>query len=1001
MNITFYDENPQKGTSFQLPYTVITDSFLDEELDVCPIELKNTTVDTPFPRFSVAAFCTTEGATPSYWFVGSDEVHTNVATGLSDHTVQLIEPTKWLERFMVGNKAVTQPIYTDYLDNPATITLPAQIKNTSVGVTQEDLKPKEDESGKSYVVYKTPINPTKDRLPIYDVAAFDVIYGNGVNWTCTFSIDGKVLYKETHSYLTSEVPTKTVFGTLGLDQYGYKKGVASIVYEMTSTLDNTLTTKIYSYAAKYEVAIMVPEEEPVKITLKDAAMSMICAAEILKSNGGNPIPRFRLNDEITKELALITSPEITVTNATLREALDEIGKVINSITRLDIIPEGDRFVYEITFERYCKDTAADLSELGPAFEIAKKVSCEDYCTALDTTVDNLVNYKDGGSVWDPCCDLWRTVRSEDASYRVTEDTAEIFTAFPIERIDGLFCRIYVGDSQEQFKERDLTPYLFEASEYAALSSYTPAYPYSKAYALCYTLGKRNITGLNFTVPDPVHTIFEHPALVNIVNKAFGELNEGEDPLPGWPFLSLNALDFTKMLFKVKYVPTGAARVIMRKPNAFGKPESILAYNQSAAKLDASAFGRSMFGAVLRMGNEETTYTYITTLGAKVPEKGERFGEDGYIAEIREEYAPHQKKVTLTVVEGFNRLSQFVGVNKTQRLFEISERMSLDRHIVYEDKCLISTERRENLSGAIVTYSNATPPGETTPDPYMNGSFLEHLRSAFDESGSSGSVAPFARVKGYDDAGEALAECFLPCIPYAMGNALSFTVGFEDNYGAGRRVDGSISEGFYATETDVRYTDLFGRVAEMELLIDDGFWSGHTKLYEANYREAANAMPALPAIVKSLPSPIVHTYLEKDRLYIDKDTREAIKTLTYQVSFLGDNGIKVSPYFTECLPYVRDANVYFVIVPITTPITNTTEWISVSGSIPKAYCAEVNEEPAVKVSFSVPAGSTGWAAVSWFDTKSGSDSDTRKRFLFGSNKPVGEEGKVTVYFNFYH
>jgi hypothetical protein len=56
----------------------------------------------------------TETAQPVYWMVASDVVQEVKATGLHNHTVQLVEPTKWLERWMVGSKAVTQPAYKDY-----------------------------------------------------------------------------------------------------------------------------------------------------------------------------------------------------------------------------------------------------------------------------------------------------------------------------------------------------------------------------------------------------------------------------------------------------------------------------------------------------------------------------------------------------------------------------------------------------------------------------------------------------------------------------------------------------------------------------------------------------------------------------------------------------------------------------------------------------------------------------------------------------------------------
>lgn len=951
---------PNESTSFVIPYTVITDGFLDEELDVCPIEIKHTSVETPFPRFCVASLYVAENAKPKYFLVASDRVGKSIATGLCDHTIDLVEPTKWLERFMVGNKTVTQPLYTDYLENPITTSIPTQIPGVYAGLAQ-DLLPRYNESGVPYVSYKTPIKPGT-AIPIYNVRAFDVS-GRATKWSCTLRIGN---HTEVFEQYDSENGIDTIYKHVTFEK---EVGLLTITYQIETTTGSTVPIDRI-YVAKYEVVVIAPEDVPALYTLRDASMSMLCAAEILKSNNGVPIPRFKLNPNIEKELDKIVSPEITVTNATLREALDEIGKVINSITCLDVVPGEEKFTYEVTFEKYCKSTPADLSELGSPSDISIGVSCEDYCTALDATVDNLVNYREGGSVWDPCYELWRTVRTEDASYRVTEDTAEILTVFPIERLDALWCRVY--DESGGFKDIDLTKYLFEAAEYATLSSYTVAYPHTKAYALCYTLGQKSITGLNFTVPSPVHPIFEKPALVNIINKELGTA-----------YNNLNVLDFTKLLFKVKYVPTGTARVVVRKPDSFGKTESVLAYNQSAAKIDAIAFGRSVFGAALRMGNKEAVYTYVASPIAHVPEKGERFGEDGYIAEIREEYAPQQKKVTITVIEGFNRLSQFVGVNKTQRLFEISERMSLDRHIVYEDKCLISTSRHAELSGAIT--SNA---------------FLERLKSVF-TGVTTGAASFFATTRGYDRKGNALAACFHPCIPYAMGNAVIFAIAFEDNYSAGRRIDTVRTTNHYSTETDVRYTDLFGRVAELTFSVDDGFSTNG--IAKEEHMTTANVMPEQPEVVKNKSSPIVLA-AESNRLYIDKDSREAIRTLAYQVSFLGDDKIKVSSVLAEKLPYApKNGNIFQIAyLPKGVNLNNTTEWIdtSVCTTAFSSSC-EIVGDTTLKVNFPAPGVAVdGWACFDW--TNANADADDRlKPFLFGKNVPIAAKENITVYFNFYH
>ncbi len=953
MKIKIYRNNdPRDSQSYDIPYTVITDSFLDEELDVCSIEIKHVKDNSPFPRFCVASLHKNESdEKPKYFLVASDSVLTNVATGWSDHTVQLIEPTKWLERFMVGNKCVTQPLYTDYLD--------AQLEVKPI--LGDDYNGPLFANSISLLGYLTPINPQTKNIPVYGIAVFAVPEGvTHCLFECAVIKDGEKIKEYKKDYEGNGQSSNLEIDRLKYEDIG--TGSIAIEYKISWPTGNGANYHLEERRLRYEFVSMLPADAKI-LSLKDAAMSMICAAEILTSNGGTPAPRFKLNESIAQELRAIKSPEISVTNATLREALDEIGKVIDSITCLDVVKNGDHFDFEVNFEKYCKDSVADVSELGNPCQIFKKALCDDYCTALDATVDNLVQYDKGGSIFDPSAAAWRTVRSEDASYRVTEDNAVIYTAFPIERIDSLMCKI--GE-----KEADLTEYLWESSEYAALSSYSMAYPYTKAFALCYTLGQKSITALNFTVPNAAHEIFETPALVNIINREFGTNYSNTEPL-----------DFTDILFRVKYVPTGSARVIMRKPDSFGMHESVLPYNQSSAKLDATAFGRGMFGTVIRMGNVETLYTYIAPVDAAVPEKGERFGEDGYIAEIREEYALEHKKVTLTVVEGFNRISQFVGVDKEHRIFEISERTTLDRHIVYEDKCLISTKAHENLKASLV-----------------KGHFLGYIKKAFSDNASESDNGVVVTTRGYSKNDE-LTPCMLPCVTYALGNSLVFFVSFEDNYGAGRRIDSKDNENFYDTETDVRYTDEFGRV-------DTLVFSIHKVVtFFDDEKVVAKTLPKRPNIEGTVD--IVSTG-DENRLYIDKDTREAIRTLAYQISFLGDDGIKVSPGVASSFNFFNtgsDKCFAIVLLGEGDRVSNTTQWVEQVGSVGDAR-TEVKTEASIEgdkvvITFTAPCAAYGWAAVNWYDTRSGEEHDQYKRFLFGKNERIEAGESRTIYFNFYH
>ena len=509
-----------------------------------------------------------------------------------------------------------------------------------------------------------------------------------------------------------------------------------------------------------------------------------------------------------------------------------------------------------------------------------------------------------------------------------------------------------------------------------LSSYLASYPYSKAYALEYSIGSRGIRGLSFEMEDAISQLFQKPAIVNIINKVFGTT-----------FSDLKTLDFTKILFRVEYVPTGTARLRMRKPWSLGKTESVLPFNQSAAKLDSVAFGRAMFGNVIRMGNAQTAYTYTLPLGYVLPERGQRVGEDGYIAEVKTEYGAASKKVTIVVVQGFNRLSAFVGVNQALRLFEISERTSLDRHIIVEDYCVIGKSAKSGRSSAA---TNAL--ASVLAAPFRNSSAAPRL---------------VARAQGYSQ-GFALTPVLLPCLSYAVGNSLVFTFAFGDNFTAGRRIDpldyavGAGKE-MFETETDVPYADAFGRIDFLDVAFLDGTGAGSIAGVgnTENEREAdrarkvlsaANALPAIDNDRTQTRNTFVSFFKGSNAIVVNKDSREALKGVTYQLNFAEADGIKVSPGFAESGAFGTPGQGMFL-VAINRSINNLTQRIPAGEAVftEGGTVSDITPQ-GFTVSFNVPEwfeNKTAWAVI-----------DTDFRFCFGANEPL-KSGPFKIYFSLIH
>lgn len=988
MIVKFYPTNsPSTFESYTVPYTVIVNSFLDEELDSTSFELVKIAREEPFTPFTIASMHPTENET-IYWMVAADTSVKDIGTGLYTHTVTLIEPTKWLERWMVGNKTITQHMAKKY---NVTMTVDAETPNGSDQLTF---------ASPSYE-YVSPIIDT-ETIKLYNVSCFNepvVRYPNpstlSMRFNTSVTANGVKIYEEKKTYSTAGGLPSAASSEFDVSSY---TGMISVEYSFVWYYSAGGTPMNSTFGAIYNVA-RVSSASFDNIKKSTAAKHMIVAAQSLNESQES------LFDLDLSSIPDEDCPELTVTNATLREALDEIGKTFGAISRLDISVENGAFKYTISFEKFCKEIEGVLPE-SPG-EVILSQSCEDYCTTFDATVENIIQYSYGGSIVDPSTianpsidpsrgGFFKTLRTESASYRITEDSCEVLTSFPIERLDKVEISISLLDAENAAYQgvKDITAYCFEASEYGILSSYNGTYPYSKAYALKYSIGGKSISELNFTVPNAVSALLTKPAIVNIVNTVYGLT--GSDK-----FNNLNELDFTKLLFRVTYVPTGAARIRMRKPTSFRQNESSLPFNQSSAKIDSQAFGRNMFGALIRMGNAQKTLTYILPLDYDLPERGSRIGDNGYLAEIKTEYAPAYKKVSLTVIEGFNRLSAFIGVNQSLRLFEISERMSIDRHIVYEDMCVIGSSMTSGGKALLTIPAPAERRQRTFVDavsyPFIapRGDGIEKRR-----------VQAIAMAQGFVGS-TALQKVFLPCTSYGIGNALVFTFSYEDNYSAGKRVDPAsyVNEAF-KTQTDVPYADSFGRIDTLSLRLIQSFEGG-----DVDVEQIANALPADPGFVLPFTyADLVTTEGNIDdqtsrRLVINKDSRERLASVTYQLNFLSKDGIIIGPNITKDTRFTYPDSI-FVLVSCQKPLNSLTNIIDVPQSIDDLFYPSLAWDRA-GIGFSLSYNTDGNNISRSTFTQDGKawaivDSATGE-FILGKNEVIttGETPLPTIYFSFIH
>lgn len=836
----------------------VTEKFaIDESLDMAHITIKGIERAEPFTPFQWVQILGGAQSSTVYG-IADDQVTERAQGGLYDHEILLVEPTKWLERFVIGTKTITQPLAR----NVGEIS-PEAVKATKITANDTELADR----------YLSPLvtivgNNQFTILSPTDVAApFFMDGGTLADFLATYN--PQTFYLISAGYVRAQLNGTTIFerkytaGT-GRDELSaplpvinVSSGLLAITYDIAWSASTGTNSWSGQSAGTYFVSIINTTDAKRK-TLADAARSFILAAETINEV---EIPRFVLDTEDAERLELKETAELTATGATLREALTQVGGQDESIPRL--VVDLARQKYLIKFDRLDLAEKADLSALTLVRGATAAKGVEEYATALDSTAGNLVQYDEAGLA-EPGGDAWRTVRTESQTYRITEATAVIKTDRPIERILSLSVCYITGESNgapTYSAEADITKYCYEATEYAALSSYSDSFPSSKAYALQYTTGGENITGLDFELPDAVSNIFTKPALINIINREFET-----------DYNDFNALPFGNILFRVRYLPIVTARVRSRRPDqdTLGM-ESVVVYNQGSGKVDSRLYGRNLFGAAVRMGNAAHVIPYLSPLSAEMPKAGQILPSGKTIASVSVATYGTYKRVDVEAVERFNRLSQYVGIKSNVRLYEVSERLTQDRHIIYEDALTLTTE--DGGSGS----------------PAMIGIDFILECAAILRGGTPGAAITRAILQGYK-GNEALTKVVLPVLALPVGNALCFAFSYADNYSAGGRIDPYMlsTDGFASTQTNTTYASEFGEIDLLSVRMTSDPVSG------ADRKEYADAVPSYIADEGVIFAIDTGTTM---RWRIDKDSRETIHG-TYQVNLLGGGGVQIAPTAAE-------------------------------------------------------------------------------------------------------
>lgn len=802
-----------------VPFPIKWSNLLDERLDEATISVLRTDVEIFHPMTRVRIYVFNENDPDNghtlNMLVSQDRAAQKFIQGqyVWNHDLVLIEETKLLEGFVCRSQGYVNSLGRDYTKGAVTVTPTVQKTSGNYDMLQPN-----------FVDIRTPMPIGKHTFPPLN----EIMTTAGTQYSLVEEYQGnRTCYAFVKKSDSSEPIAYTPFINEPLYATFDGSGIYDVTYQMMFRIGSS--QQFVTGFIRYELYVIDNLDPLPKWNARTVIERALAIAEPLRKGD---TPRFKLNAEQAAKFEKIETPEFQFTQSTLREVLQGIGAYIHGEPRLI----GDTIYYDM----YGSDELNSVKYQKYA-KLSASQSIEDYATALDSTVDNFVNTLDTpyATMTEPYKGGYKTVRTEKTFARIEEGNMFIETKYPVYSIKKVMCG-YTANSQPV----DISPYIFESSEYARMSSYKEQFPECKAYALYYTQGDKNIQGLTFKVSDASGGVFKNYAILNILRAVTGNNN-------------LSVSDYVQLAFQVEYTPIFPARVQQSKPyiGEFRLPRTLV-YNQGQNVVESQYYGENMKGAIARLGNVDKVYTYVIYGVAELPKVGDLWNDDYYISAVSVQIDFQTTTVTIELSQDFNRYSQYLGINSTKRFYEVSERQAFDSQLSYRDYAVIG-------------------------DKVDGGDTLYDIRGLNDTFWQIGLQTPTSLLiaQGEGASGEKLSKIALPVQTIALGNSAVLTTKYEDNYSAGndsiKQESGNVKGQF---TNAVSYGDFYGNI---EYLYLDYFSRGTSPSDFENQTLIGNSLPSAEKI--SGESTKYISTGEKP-LWVKKGSTE-ILSLTYQIDFV--------------------------------------------------------------------------------------------------------------------
>lgn len=709
-----YDRNktytPEDITS-EVIMPIIDVERLDTTLDTSSITLLNSDKKPiiPFTRMKITITNNDGTEEKIYRLVYTDNVEklNYTANERYKHYIELIEPTKWLERFEVDNTTITN--YLAWLYHEGEGVLIEDAKSTITGLaTGSHVAPFIGNISKTITsgTYNGTGYTNTNRIQNY------YINGSTANiqirvrpefqfkvFVLFLQVDRMTLYANLTNY-TIKTPGGTTVDAKNLTNYTFNE-LGTYTFEQLYQATYPDRPDVIMGAVRYEWTAEcvsgVPEiSQPIRYTIKQVCENILgrIGDDASTIRTGIELPIFQIDSNVAEILDSYISPEFTFTQNTLFGVLNQIGNEIHAIPRLipTLIERYDEN-NNVEIDDYSMWTTITFDFLGGSTptndgqEIAYEntQNGDNYATSFVSNIQNSfqTNNADYVSLTEPYSDGYISTRTEDASFEISNNGACIKTSRPIQRIVSL--EVWFDENNKA----NITSFVKENTDYSILLDYPETQVEFEGYttkstAIYYTRGENVIRGLDYIPPDEYmfDGLTKAQAIIYIISLASG-IAVG----------NLTGIKLKDLMFRIKYIPFYNIKAKQFKQYIDDNSgDNELFYNQvNTQSVDIESLGENIKGALLRTANEEPTITAVFKDASNIIHAGQ-LSEGGYYAyEVNKQITNTQIKATTKFSKDWNKLNEYVAIKKNYREWEISERESVETTPCYNEFCIISDE----------------------------------------------------------------------------------------------------------------------------------------------------------------------------------------------------------------------------------------------------------------------------------------------------------------------